>query len=104
MRDDMCAIDDAEALRVWSELSELDPKIRGDTYVTEDGSQWSFSDLVDDLKVMQERRRKEREATTPGEGSTLLSSDGRGERAEAGVLSSSGSRQQQQSAASTRSP
>eukprot|EP00971_Amphidinium_carterae_P092089 1823591-Amphidinium_carterae.1 len=48
---DMRAIDDAEALKVWSELSELDPKIRGDTYVTEDRSQWNFSDLVDDLRV-----------------------------------------------------
>eukprot|EP00971_Amphidinium_carterae_P301637 5992850-Amphidinium_carterae.1 len=61
MGDDMRAIDDAEALRVWSELSELDPKIRGDTYVSEDGSQWNFSDLVDDLRVMRERRQKSRE-------------------------------------------
>eukprot|EP00971_Amphidinium_carterae_P037502 737472-Amphidinium_carterae.1 len=34
---DMRAIDDSEALKVWSELSKLDPKIPGDTYVTEDG-------------------------------------------------------------------
>eukprot|EP00971_Amphidinium_carterae_P094793 1875852-Amphidinium_carterae.1 len=49
--DDMRAIDDAEALKVWSELSDLDPKIRGETYVTEDGSQWNCSDLADDLRV-----------------------------------------------------
>eukprot|EP00971_Amphidinium_carterae_P275651 5469456-Amphidinium_carterae.1 len=55
--DDMRAIDDAEALKVWSELSELDPKIKGDTCVTEDGSQWNFTDLADDLKVVQERQR-----------------------------------------------
>eukprot|EP00971_Amphidinium_carterae_P063958 1266085-Amphidinium_carterae.1 len=30
MTDDVRVIDDAEALKVWSELSELDPKIRGD--------------------------------------------------------------------------
>eukprot|EP00971_Amphidinium_carterae_P195792 3885222-Amphidinium_carterae.1 len=80
MKDDMREIDDAEALRVWSELSELDPRARGDTYVTEDGSQWNFSDLVDDLRVMLERRRKE--VTTPGVGSTLLPLGGRETRAE----------------------
>eukprot|EP00971_Amphidinium_carterae_P092332 1828135-Amphidinium_carterae.1 len=53
---DMCAIDDAEALKVWLELSELDPRIRGDTYVTEDGSQWNFSDLVNDVRILRERR------------------------------------------------
>eukprot|EP00971_Amphidinium_carterae_P241626 4797899-Amphidinium_carterae.1 len=37
MTNDVRAIDDAEALKVWSELSGLDPKIRGDTYVSEDG-------------------------------------------------------------------
>eukprot|EP00971_Amphidinium_carterae_P016073 316646-Amphidinium_carterae.1 len=57
---DVRAIDDAEALRVWSELSELDPKIRGDTYA-DDGSQWNFSDLVNDLRVMRERKQKNRE-------------------------------------------
>eukprot|EP00971_Amphidinium_carterae_P202128 4010493-Amphidinium_carterae.1 len=50
MGDDVRAIHDAEALRVWSELSELDPSLRGDTYVSEDGGQWRFSDLVDDLR------------------------------------------------------
>eukprot|EP00971_Amphidinium_carterae_P189880 3769166-Amphidinium_carterae.1 len=55
---DMREIDNAEALKVWSELSELDPKIRGDTYVTEDRSQWNFSDLVDDLRVVRERRER----------------------------------------------
>eukprot|EP00971_Amphidinium_carterae_P257668 5114734-Amphidinium_carterae.1 len=55
---DVREIDDAEALKVWSELSELDPKIRGDTYVAEDGSQWNFSDLVDDLRVVRERRER----------------------------------------------
>eukprot|EP00971_Amphidinium_carterae_P207781 4122916-Amphidinium_carterae.1 len=55
--DDMRAIDDAEALKVWWELSELDPKIKGDTYVTEDGSQWNFTDLADDLRVVKERQR-----------------------------------------------
>eukprot|EP00971_Amphidinium_carterae_P114787 2273746-Amphidinium_carterae.1 len=61
MTDDVRAIDDAEALKVWSEMSELDPKIRGDTYVSEDGSQWNSSDLVDDLKVMRERAQRSRE-------------------------------------------
>eukprot|EP00971_Amphidinium_carterae_P315897 6279403-Amphidinium_carterae.1 len=55
----MREIDDAEALKAWSELSELDPKIKGDTYLTQDGSQcltqWNFSDLVDDLRVVRER-------------------------------------------------
>eukprot|EP00971_Amphidinium_carterae_P148913 2952308-Amphidinium_carterae.1 len=56
---DMREIDNSEAaLKVWSELSELDPKIRGDMYVTEDGSQWNFSDWVDDLRVVRERREK----------------------------------------------
>eukprot|EP00971_Amphidinium_carterae_P079175 1566528-Amphidinium_carterae.1 len=54
--DDMRAIDDAEALKVWSELSELDPRIKGDTYLTEDGGQWNLTDLADDLKVVRERR------------------------------------------------
>eukprot|EP00971_Amphidinium_carterae_P318443 6329501-Amphidinium_carterae.1 len=62
MGDDVRAIDDGEALRVWSELSELDPKIRGDKYVSEDGSQWNFSDLaaleaqVEGLGVQHGRR------------------------------------------------
>eukprot|EP00971_Amphidinium_carterae_P350862 6491778-Amphidinium_carterae.3 len=61
MGDDARAIDDAEALRVWSELSELDPNLRGGTYVSEDGGQWHFSDLVDDLRVMRERKKRSRE-------------------------------------------
>eukprot|EP00971_Amphidinium_carterae_P039882 782766-Amphidinium_carterae.2 len=61
MGDDVRAIDDAEALRVWSELSDLDPNLRGDTYVSEDGGQWNFIDLVDDLRVMRERIERERE-------------------------------------------
>eukprot|EP00971_Amphidinium_carterae_P075770 1497165-Amphidinium_carterae.1 len=93
MRDDVREIDDAEALRVWSELSELDPRARGDTYVTEDGSQWNLTDLVDDLRVMQERRRKERETTTPGVGSTFLPLGGRETRAEP---EAPGGRQQQE--------
>eukprot|EP00971_Amphidinium_carterae_P246496 4895903-Amphidinium_carterae.1 len=75
---DMRAIDDAEALKVWSELSELDPKIRGDTYVSEDRSQFNFSDLADDLRVMRDRQvrsREEREAT--GVGGTLATPEGR---------------------------
>eukprot|EP00971_Amphidinium_carterae_P247517 4914762-Amphidinium_carterae.1 len=55
---DVREIDDAEALKVWSELSELDPKVKGDTYLTEDGSQWNFSNLVDDLRVVKERRER----------------------------------------------
>eukprot|EP00971_Amphidinium_carterae_P351081 6491901-Amphidinium_carterae.1 len=61
MGDDVRAIDDAEALRVWSELSKLDPNLRGDTYVSEDGGQWHFSGLVDDLRVMRERKKTSRE-------------------------------------------
>eukprot|EP00971_Amphidinium_carterae_P187714 3725777-Amphidinium_carterae.1 len=70
---DMRAIDEAEALKVWSELSELDPRMRGDTYVTEDGSQWNFSDLVDERtglereKTQKSRnRRGERSFSHPG--------------------------------------
>eukprot|EP00971_Amphidinium_carterae_P173249 3434834-Amphidinium_carterae.1 len=58
--DHMRAIDDAEALKVCLELSDLDPKIRGETYVTEDvldGSQWNFTDVADDLRVVRERQR-----------------------------------------------
>eukprot|EP00971_Amphidinium_carterae_P189371 3758913-Amphidinium_carterae.1 len=91
----MRTIGDAEALRVRSELSELDPRVKGDAYVTEDGSQWNFSDLVDDLRVMQERRRREREAPTSEDRGTLLSSDGRGVRTEdRGTLLSSEGKQQ----------
>eukprot|EP00971_Amphidinium_carterae_P080756 1597642-Amphidinium_carterae.1 len=68
--DDTRAIDDAEVLRVWSELSELDPKIKGDTYVTEDGSQWNFSDLVDDVRVLRERRESARAAGVGGPSAT----------------------------------
>eukprot|EP00971_Amphidinium_carterae_P231908 4602432-Amphidinium_carterae.1 len=80
--DDMREIDDSEALKVWSELSELDPKIRGDTYVTEDGSQWNlieFSDLVDDLRVVRERRERSREAA--GVSGTSAAPGGRQEEA-----------------------
>eukprot|EP00971_Amphidinium_carterae_P029198 574775-Amphidinium_carterae.1 len=76
MTDDVRAIDDAEALTVWSELSELDPKLRGDTYVTEDaaqdGSQWNFGDLVDDLRVMRERAQR---SAASGDGWAQLESE-----------------------------
>eukprot|EP00971_Amphidinium_carterae_P197411 3918158-Amphidinium_carterae.1 len=75
---DMREIDDAEALKVWFELTELDPKIKGDTYFTEDGSQWNFSDLVtvlvDDLRVVRERREK-----AAGVSGTLATPGGRQE-------------------------
>eukprot|EP00971_Amphidinium_carterae_P001125 22129-Amphidinium_carterae.1 len=38
MTDDVRPLDDAEALRVWSELSELDQNLKGDTYISEDGT------------------------------------------------------------------
>eukprot|EP00971_Amphidinium_carterae_P147964 2932976-Amphidinium_carterae.1 len=60
----MREIDDAEALKVWSELSELEPKIKGDTYVTEDGSQWNFNDLK--TREKQRGRRGERYFSHPG--------------------------------------
>eukprot|EP00971_Amphidinium_carterae_P290871 5776140-Amphidinium_carterae.1 len=53
---DMREIDNAEALRVWSELSELDPRIRGEQYVTDDGSQRNFSDLKKDERESRSRR------------------------------------------------
>eukprot|EP00971_Amphidinium_carterae_P006505 128171-Amphidinium_carterae.1 len=34
MTDDVRPIDDAEALKVWSELSELDPKLRVTWWMT----------------------------------------------------------------------
>eukprot|EP00971_Amphidinium_carterae_P245346 4872316-Amphidinium_carterae.1 len=67
---DMREIDNAEALKVWSELSELDPKIRGYTYLTEDGSQWNFSNLVDDLRVVRERRERAEAAGVSGTSAT----------------------------------
>eukprot|EP00971_Amphidinium_carterae_P095616 1891938-Amphidinium_carterae.1 len=76
----MREIDDAEALKVWSELSELDPKIKGDTYVTEDGSQWNFSDLADDLRVVRERSESAKAAGVSG---TSATSGGRERREEA---------------------
>eukprot|EP00971_Amphidinium_carterae_P051914 1022069-Amphidinium_carterae.3 len=87
MGDDVRAIDDAEALRVWSELSELDPNLRGDAYVSEDGGQWHFSDLVDDLRVMKRKKRKKEEEKREGRASgagLLVAPEGaqRGEREE----------------------
>eukprot|EP00971_Amphidinium_carterae_P288618 5730874-Amphidinium_carterae.1 len=88
MTDDVRAIDDAEALKVWSELSELDPKLRGDTYVTEDGSKsvelrclWKWAQLESEqqkLKLTTAKGRLEQKpqtrARTQGQGdaNTLL--------------------------------
>eukprot|EP00971_Amphidinium_carterae_P227682 4516079-Amphidinium_carterae.1 len=57
---DMRAIDDAEALRVRSELSELDPKIRGDTYKYMCHGRWKSVELQRLSRRLESRVVRER--------------------------------------------